>query len=163
MKKEIKRNTWSKFCRKFSADNMLRGVKVRFNDRDQNDIQFSGEYPLMGITIEKKGRLIEGILFYAGWTSPDKVAQPILAVKEPDKIFVERDNDGLDTGLQIRTRDGGIAMIELGENVGGERFRDFVQKVAYSMYERRGYSDGNDMNDWLEAEKKVKEAEQMFA
>ena len=163
MKKEVKRNTWSKFCRKFSADNMLRGAKIRFNDRKQNDIQFSGEYPLMGLTIEKKGRLIDGILFYAGWTSPDKVAQPILSIKEPDEIFVEKDSDGQDIGLQVRTRDGGVAMIELGENTGSERIQDFVRQVAYSMYERRGYSDGNDMGDWFEAEKKVREAEQLFA
>ncbi|MEW5924350.1 MAG: DUF2934 domain-containing protein [Candidatus Zixiibacteriota bacterium] len=163
MKKEVKRNTWSKFCRKFSADNMLRGAKVRFNDRDKNDIQFSGEYPLMGLTVEKKGRLIDGILFYAGWTSPDKVAQPILSIKEPDEIFVEKDKDGHDIGLQVRTKNGGVAMIELGESTGSERFQSFVEKVAYSMYERRGYSHGNDMGDWFEAEKKVKEAEQMFA
>ncbi|PKK83997.1 MAG: hypothetical protein CVT49_06105 [candidate division Zixibacteria bacterium HGW-Zixibacteria-1] len=163
MKKEVKRNTWGKFCRKFSADNMLRGASIRFNDRDQNDIQFSGEYPLMGLTVEKKGRLIDGILFYAGWTSPEKVAQPILSIKDPEEIIVEKDPDGNDIGLQVHTKNGGVAMIELAENTGSGRVETFVRKVAYSMYERRGYSHGNDMGDWLEAERKVKEAEEMFA
>ena len=40
--------------------------------------------------------------------------------------------------------------------------RSLVQQVAYSIYERRGYTDGNDMGDWFEAEQKVRQAEKQL-
>lgn len=30
-----------------------------------------------------------------------------------------------------------------------------IQKKAYELYEKRGYSHGNDVSDWLEAERIV--------
>jgi hypothetical protein len=33
---------------------------------------------------------------------------------------------------------------------------DEIARVAYSLYEKRGYTPGNDFSDWLEAEKIVK-------
>ncbi len=37
-----------------------------------------------------------------------------------------------------------------------KNMRDEIAKVAYSLYEKRGYAPGNDFVDWLEAEKIVK-------
>jgi hypothetical protein len=33
---------------------------------------------------------------------------------------------------------------------------DEIARVAYGLYEKRGYTPGNDFSDWLEAEKIVK-------
>jgi hypothetical protein len=33
---------------------------------------------------------------------------------------------------------------------------DEIARVAYSLYEKRGYTPGNDFSDWIEAEKIVK-------
>lgn len=35
-------------------------------------------------------------------------------------------------------------------------YRSLVAKKAYELYAKRGYSHGNDLGDWLEAEKSVK-------
>ena len=32
---------------------------------------------------------------------------------------------------------------------------DEIARVAYSLYEKRGYTPGNDFSDWIEAEKIV--------
>ncbi|MFZ5979096.1 MAG: DUF2934 domain-containing protein [Candidatus Zixiibacteriota bacterium] len=37
-----------------------------------------------------------------------------------------------------------------------------MEKVAYSMYEKRGYTPGNQETDWLEAERIVRETEAQF-
>jgi hypothetical protein len=34
--------------------------------------------------------------------------------------------------------------------------RDEIARVAYGLYEKRGYAPGNDFSDWIEAEKIVK-------
>jgi len=163
MKKEIKRNAWARFCRKFSANNMFRDINISFNDKTRNNVELSGEYPLIGLTLEKKGRFIDGIILYAGQAAPEKLTQPVFSIKEPEKVVIEKNKDGIDCRLQVQTKNGGVATIELNGDSGNNRYQDFVREVAYSMYERRGFSHGNDMNDWLEAERKVKKAGQMFA
>ncbi len=35
--------------------------------------------------------------------------------------------------------------------------RDEIARVAYSLYEKRGYAPGNNFEDWLEAEKIVQQ------
>ncbi|OIO32893.1 MAG: hypothetical protein AUJ70_04520 [Candidatus Omnitrophica bacterium CG1_02_40_15] len=38
-----------------------------------------------------------------------------------------------------------------------EEFMQLVQKKAYEIYEKRGCQSGNDLEDWLNAERLVKE------
>ena len=35
--------------------------------------------------------------------------------------------------------------------------RDVVERRAYELYERRGRGDGNDRDDWLEAERQLRD------
>jgi len=44
-----------------------------------------------------------------------------------------------------------------GNRVSSESFMQLVQKKAYEIYEKRGCQPGNDLEDWLNAEKLVKE------
>lgn len=41
-------------------------------------------------------------------------------------------------------------------NVSNEKVFEAIRKRAYDLYCKRGYTNGNDMKDWLEAEKQVK-------
>jgi len=43
------------------------------------------------------------------------------------------------------------------KRVSREEFMQLVQKKAYEIYEKRGGQPGNDLEDWLNAEKLVKE------
>lgn len=51
--------------------------------------------------------------------------------------------------------------VSLGEpktrRVSREEFMQLVQKKAYELYEERGCQSGNDLEDWLNAERLVKE------
>lgn len=38
-----------------------------------------------------------------------------------------------------------------------EQLNDLIQKKAYELFEKRGGTPGNEFDDWLEAEKLVKE------
>lgn len=51
-------------------------------------------------------------------------------------------------------------MYAMGENqkrVSREEFMQLVQKKAYELYEKRGCQPGNDLEDWITAEKLVRE------
>jgi hypothetical protein len=39
-----------------------------------------------------------------------------------------------------------------------EQWNEAVQKKAYELFEQRGYTQGNDLDDWFEAEKLVKQS-----
>ncbi|HBO97197.1 MAG TPA: hypothetical protein DE315_01900 [Candidatus Omnitrophica bacterium] len=40
-------------------------------------------------------------------------------------------------------------------NINSPEIRQRVEKKAYELYEQRGYTNGNDLQDWLEAEQIV--------
>nr|MBU1327818.1 DUF2934 domain-containing protein [Candidatus Omnitrophota bacterium] len=51
-----------------------------------------------------------------------------------------------------------VLSLDNNENrVSREEFMQLVQKKAYEIYEKRGCQSGNDLEDWLNAERLVKE------
>jgi len=159
MTREIKRNTWSKFCKQFSTANRYRKANIQVSQRDQTE---SSTYPLLGMSLLKKGRLIDGIQFYTGSWNAEKMTEPVVALKSPSKVVLEKDNDGRDSHLTIETADGIRASFEMIDDSGNEQYYEYIEKIAYSLYENRGYSPGADQWDWYEAERRVKETEAEF-
>ncbi len=50
-----------------------------------------------------------------------------------------------------------ILALDNENRVSREEFMQLVQKKSYELYEKRGCRSGNDLEDWLEAERLVKE------
>jgi hypothetical protein len=73
-----------------------------------------------------------------------KQAQP------PPDIRDEEDADLREPGGSIRSEDN-------GEPLSGPEFNARVARKAYELFERRGRQEGYDVEDWLEAERLVKE------
>jgi len=44
-----------------------------------------------------------------------------------------------------------------GTSIPQDQMTDMIRKKAYELYEKRGKKSGQDMNNWLEAERIVKE------
>lgn len=162
MIKEIKRNVWSKFCKSFSSDNQYRWMSVYCADKKQEEGNSIAYSPFMGLAIEKKGRFIDGIRLFAGWSDPEQITHPIITIKGPEKVTIEKDSDGQDQRLTIKSKDGFETTVDLTGTKEFRRQHDFVEKIAYTLYERRGYQHGNDWADWLKAENLVKQAEEQF-
>ncbi len=162
MIKEISRNAWAKFCKKFSIDNQYRLFNVKVTKKDKSNGKIVWDSPFMGLELEKKGRLINGLRLFSAWADPQCAALPIASFKQPVKMMLEKDGRGYDHKLTVHTKDGTRAMVELISGRDPNQHQVLVEKVAYSMYERRGCSHGNDRADWVEAEKKVAEAESQF-
>jgi hypothetical protein len=156
MLKEIKRSSWSTFCKKFSVDNRYRQINVLIRGDDNGKEALALNAPFMGLALEKKGRFIDGVLLYSGWPDAEHVTRPLISFKEPDRIMLEKDDDGHDRRLTVFTKESVEATIEL---TGVNDPNLVVEKVAYSIYEQRGHSHGFDSGDWFEAERRVKEAE----
>lgn len=162
MDKEIKRNSWSKFCRKFSSDNQYRGVTIKFVDRHKKVVNVSDNLPFLGLALTKNGRLIDGFELFSEWGHVERVAAPVAAIKEPSKVKVGFDKNGRENSLVIESKDGSRLDIALTGEADNNRHRYLVEKVAYSMYEQRGYTPGSHESDWLEAERMVRETESQF-
>ena len=45
----------------------------------------------------------------------------------------------------------------LGTSIPQDQLTDMIRKKAYELYEKRGKKSGQDMNNWLEAERIVKQ------
>lgn len=158
MKNEIKRNHWSRFLKKFNSANQYRrtALSVRHSRDNADNIEMG---PFMGVALSKKGRFIDGVQFLTGAWDKDTVARPAMTIKDPAQIVLEKDDDGRDSILRIRSNDGIEANLRLSGEPQIDQCRKVVEKVAYSMFEKRGYSHGDDMRDWYEAEQKVRQIE----
>jgi hypothetical protein len=161
MDKEIKRNEWSRFCKRFNAENQFRPTRMSVKRRTEGAAAME-VIPFMGIALSKKGRLIDGIRFYTGRWNPENVAEPVITIVDPASMKVEKDGSGNDVKLRIKGKDGTEVQLELMGDKNDTQMRGFIEKIAYAMYERRGYMPGDDWNDWFEAEHKVHEAEAML-
>jgi hypothetical protein len=161
MSSEIKRTEWGRFCKKFNATNQFRHITLHITGK--NGEQTTGALaPFMGITLRKKGRQIDGFQIFTGWADPEQVTRPVMTIEEPSRILIEKDSDDRDHRLVIHGNGGTTVRIELFGDKTEEMERSLVEQVAYSIYERRGYTDGNDMGDWFEAEQKVRQAEKQL-
>lgn len=82
---------------------------------------------------------------------------------QTQKIFSPR---GLRRGISAKrylpetpspVKEGASARKTGSADINSSAIREQIQKKAYDLYERRGYSHGNDLQDWLEAEQIVAE------
>ena len=159
MADEIKRNRWSQFLKKFTIANQYRYSTVVVARGGNEEIQINQDAPFLGVAVSKAGRYIDGVNFFSGRYDLEKISEPVVSIKGPVKLEVEKDDSGHYHNLAVHAEDGTVAKVILrGEN-SGDGFRSYVEKVAYKIAENRGFAPGNDTEDWLEAERRVKEAE----
>ncbi|HWR83471.1 MAG TPA: DUF2934 domain-containing protein [Candidatus Deferrimicrobium sp.] len=159
---EIKKTDWSRFVKEFNATNQLRSATVRVRRVRQNEAVLEHNVPFMGIAITRKGKAIDGIELFTGQHDPDNVVEPVVAITQPARITLESEPDGGDCRLFVEAKDGSVATVELTGDNNPQQWHTFVERVAYSVYERRGGAPGRDHEDWLKAEQKVKEASLQF-
>lgn len=148
--------------RQFNAANQYRTAEINIvrGKSKQQQIPLV-ERPFIGMALEKKGRLIDGIRLYITNDNPEDMTEPVVTVKAPQRIVLEKDNEGRDTRITVVSDDGTEASIELGDRK-EEKAMELVAKVAYSIYQRRGGEHGHDQDDWYIAERKVKDTELEF-
>ncbi len=161
MIKEIRRGQWAQFFRKFNADNQYRQVHITYKESNTNKEISLENRPFIGLGLEKKGRFIEGIQFFAGRGDAIDIAEPILAIKDPERIIVEKDNLGHDFRMTIKTKDSYEIVAILGPH-DYKQVKNLIEEVAYSIYVKRGGLHGADTDDWQQAEKKVYETVAAF-
>jgi len=130
MKVEIKRNSWGRFRKTFNTSNQYRQSVLSVTRKNRKEIEICRDCPFMGIAIAKKGRLIDGVEFFVFQHDPNNLSQPVLSLKEPVVIVVEKDEHGSDTRLMVESKDGTIVSMSLtGENK-PHQFRSLVEMMA---------------------------------
>ncbi len=161
MAKEIKKNVWAQFLRRFNSANQYRHLVLHVKDEaDEKRISID-DNPFLGMALRKNGRAIDGIQLFAGQADSENITQPVVVIDNPARIMLEKDNDGFDHQVMVSSNDGTELKIELGQK--NDRMADeLTRKVAYSIYEKRGYGHGSDVDDWLTAENKIKNTELLF-
>ncbi len=162
MKTEVKRTNWSRFLKRFNSTNQYRPVSIRVKN-GKNETQVSTDTPLMGVALSKKGRIIEGIDLFTTVTDPESLTRPTISIREPVKIVADTDESKRDLRLFVEGKDGTRLTIELSGEGDSGRLHPYVEKLAYSIYERRGHRGGRDFDDWLEAERLITQAAHQLA
>jgi len=161
MIKEIKKNYWTRFVKKFNAENQYRCAQVCVFSQDKQESELLNETPFMGINVHKNGRTFDSVEFYTGRPDPDFINVPLVAVKEPVGMKVEYNDDGQVQYLSVISEDGSSATVSLqGEKE--ELSQNYKEQVAYFISQKHGFTPGNHVNDWLEAERRIKALEKIL-
>ena len=153
MATEVSRSNWSRFIKRFNFTNQYRPVRIRVKQKGAGEVEISRDDPLMGIVLTKRGRFIDGVALFTAKNDPDKLAEPTILLKGPVKISSDRDKTKKDLWLSVEGKDGTRIKMELAGDRDTQKVRSCVEKLAYTIYERRGHQGGHDMEDWLEAER----------
>jgi len=160
--REIKRNSWPKFCRSFNAANQYRQLDISIVNSKNSPSSLAENLPFLGISLDRGKKEITGLKIFTGLWDPAKILAPILTIKDPAAIFLEKDENNTDKILVIESRDGSQARLILFGAPNPEQARVLVEKLAYAIAEKRGFPSGNDMSDWLEAERLIHQAEEQL-
>jgi len=159
---EIRRSDWSRFCKKFSQNNQFRPAQVRVTESGHRVVATAECFPLVGMALRKRGRLIDGIELYTGQPVADPIAEPVVTVMDPAEVILEKDPAGTDRALKIKSKDGAEARIEFSRESVPDLWHDLIEKAAYALYERRGLAHGDDRDDWHEARRRLEQLGQQF-
>ena len=162
MTNTIKRNNWSRFCRTFSTSNQFCEAEVRLMGLTAEPGEATRRFSFMGMALKKEGRLIDGVQLFGATADAHQVAAPVVTITNPKEIMVECDRDGADRRLTIRSADGTEATVVIHDSSDSDSQRELVERTAYSVYESRGHSHGDDQHDWLEAERRLNQAASVF-
>ncbi len=162
MTTEIRRNSWSRFCRTFSENNQYRHTSVVLAESSRKRVPVAECIPFVGLALEKKGRFIDGFKLYAFSRDQETHAEPIVTIKQPSQVLLERDRQGRDTRLHIKAKDGTEAVVELLGRRDDENSSHFAQEIAYALFEQRGYDHGRHLDDWYEAEQRLTRLRERF-
>ncbi|MEW6411449.1 MAG: DUF2934 domain-containing protein [Candidatus Zixiibacteriota bacterium] len=156
---EVKRTKWVTFLKQFNATNQYRKATVSVKRPGSKNTPVDRDVPFMGVAIARKGRVIEGIELFMAQADPERLNQPTVSIKQPAKIVVEKGADESYHQLVVEAKDGTVAKIDLSGTPQPEHHRSVIERLAYSIYERRGHTPGRDVEDWLEAEQKIRQVE----
>ena len=162
MTNTIKRNNWSRFCRKFSTSNQFCEAEVQLMGSTAEPGNAPCRFSFVGMALKKEGRLIDGVQLFGATADAQPVAAPVVTITNPKEIMVERDQDGADRRVTIRSADGTEATVVILDSSDSDSRQELFEKTAYSLYESRGYSHGDDQHDWLEAERRLNQAASVF-
>ena len=119
---EVKRNTWGRFRKKFNSVNQYRQAAVCVKGRDGQKTELVADCPFLGFVVTKKGRLIDGIDVYVGQDHSCHPIKPILSVKEPSRVMLNKDEDGWDNCLSVESKDGSVAYVLLSGDKDPQRY-----------------------------------------
>ncbi len=159
MTKEIRRNNWSRFCKKFNQSNQYRRAHVSFKTDSPEETPINSERPFIGICTTRKGRLIDGIALYTGQFDSSRSSKPQVMIQDADRITSVKGKDGHDRGLKVISNDGSVLEILLEGAPDRHQQHALIERLAYSIAEEQGFPADRDADNWLEAERHVRQAE----
>ena len=162
MTNNIKRNNWSRFCRKFSTTNQFNNAEVQQMGSMSEQENRSQQFSFVGMALKKEGRLIDGVQLFGATSDAKSTTIPVVTITNPKEISVERDKNGTDRKLIIKSGDGKKVTIIMHNGVESDNRQKLIEKTAYSIFESRGHSHGDDQNDWQQAERLIEEVVSTF-
>lgn len=144
----IVKGEWSTFLKDFNRQNQCR----RFDLMEGDTPNASGAV-FLGIVYEPNANRIE---IYAGESNPNEPGRLVHAVESPRAVYLVRDDDLPDplVGLNIQGPPGSpMVSLQFHATSAQEVMTHWTTGIAHSLYLMRDMREGDELQDWFEAER----------
>ncbi len=158
-KTRILKKEWPDFIKEFNRQNQFRRVTVSLGDEV---LVGNPGLPLVGITYDPDARMLEVSL---GVSDPEDPVRTFHSVEVPRAIYLIKDDEAANpvAGLQIQgAPKTSMTYVYFQDSQPEDARLQWIANMAFSLFERRGKTPGDDQADWYQAEKLVGEAANRF-
>ncbi|MEZ0328200.1 MAG: DUF2934 domain-containing protein [Dissulfuribacterales bacterium] len=153
----IVKGEWSTFLKDFNRQNQCR----RFDLMEGDNLNASGAV-FLGIVYEPNANKIE---IYAGESNPAEPGRLVHSVESPRAVYLVKDDDLQDplVGLNIQGPSGNpMVSLQFHAVSVQEVMTNWTTGIAYSIYLSRDMQEGDELRDWFEAERIIKNTLERF-
>lgn len=153
----IVKGEWSTFLKDFNRQNQCR----RF-DLMEGDNTNASNAIFLGIVYEPHPNKIE---IYVGESTPSEPGRLVHAVESPRAVYLVRDDDLPNplVGLNIQGPPGSpMVSLQFHTVSPQDVMTQWTTGIAYSIYLTRNIHEGDELQDWFEAERIIKNTLERF-
>ena len=158
--KEINKKQWTRFLNGLSDDNRFARTEITRVDTAGNETALCSGSPLLGLGLSRNKGKISDFEVRLGQVRDGSPAARSLQLGLPVKIVYRKSGEGDKDIVEIKNDNGQKLIIRIYGRTVAESFGSFVQEMAYSLAEARGFAPGHDQEDWYTAEQLVRKTAQ---
>ncbi|MFZ5979658.1 MAG: DUF2934 domain-containing protein [Candidatus Zixiibacteriota bacterium] len=156
--KEINKKQWMRFLDDLSEGSRFARTEITGVDTDGSEMSLCSGSPLLGLALSRNKGKISDFEVRLGQIRDGSPVAWSLQLGMPVKMVYRKSGQDERDIIEIHGRDGRKLIIRIFSRTVAESFGSFVQEMAYSLAEARGFVPGHDQEDWYTAEQLVRKA-----
>jgi hypothetical protein len=154
--KEINKRQWSRFCRNIVGRYQFARTKIMRIDPDGTETLATNDAALLDVLLKHKKGKISAIEAKLGQIRNGSPAVSLAMLGAPVKILYGPSDDNDAEIIEVYNEDGHKMIFRIARHSIEQAYDSFVNEMAYTLAEARGFVPGHEQEDWFMAERLIR-------